>query len=287
MKHGSVLAVHARPVPAEDAQDDDDVAVEVFLRRKKLSEAWSIMKSCDSDLWTDVCDLYAMIVAVEEDPAKFEGIEYVLSEVAEAKALMRNAELLAAVETIESYNQEEWKQGSSLQCVRRGSQLVVHDDEHHAETDPMEARLRHLEHAEAWQKMKTCDREKWAAACRYHEEQNKTKIAQAEKLDAACWVLQDFDSNSWTSERLGQKKYPKSMRHAALLTTHAPTARETESNDPVYETHRKRLLEAWQTMKEADPKDWTNACKEHERFVTSSITGPRVAARNGVGGRAA
>jgi len=284
MRHSSVLAVHARPIPDElSSNDEDDVAIEVCIRRKKLSEAWSIMQACDGDLWTDVCDLYSMVVAVEENPSKFEGVTYVLKEVAEARALMRNAELVYAVETIEAYNQDEWKQEKSPSCVRRGSLMVVHEEEHrHAETQ-LEARVRHLEHADAWQKMTSCNKDAWAAACNFHEEQNKAEVAKREKLDAACWVMQDFDSKEWSS----QKVLPKAMRHAATLTVHSPKPLESERNDEAYKTHRERLLQAWQTMKGVDQKEWLSACKAHEEFVMKGFPKRAAPKRNGVGGMAA
>eukprot|EP01083_Nonionella_stella_P039534 107506_1 len=43
MKHGSMLAVHARPVPPYIPEKECEVAVEVCVRRKKLSEAWATM----------------------------------------------------------------------------------------------------------------------------------------------------------------------------------------------------------------------------------------------------
>ncbi|KAL7443000.1 hypothetical protein ACHAXH_008882 [Discostella pseudostelligera] len=175
MRHGSVLAVRARPIPDESfTGDDDDYTVEVFIRRKKLAAAWELMKSCDVDLWTDVCDLYALIVAVEQNPSKFEDYTQVQTEVVEAKALMHNAELLRAVETIEEYNEGEWAQEQSRACVRRGSLMVVHEHHHDVETR-LEAKVRHLEHAHAWELMKSCDKDKWAAVCHYHEEQRKSE----------------------------------------------------------------------------------------------------------------
>ena len=90
--HSSMLAMHARSIPEECSEN-------FCIRRKKLSKVWRMMQSCDADLWTDVCDLYAMVVAVEQDPVNFEGVEYVLCEVAEAKALMQNVEHLSAIET--------------------------------------------------------------------------------------------------------------------------------------------------------------------------------------------
>lgn len=279
VRHSSIMAVHARPVPSEK---EDDVADQVCIRRKKLADAWSVMQSCDTDLWADVCSLYTMVVAVEQDPVKFEGMAYVRGEVAEARALMQNAELLSAVETIEAYNQEEWTQDKSPSCVRRGSSLMVH--EHHSKETSLEARVRHLEHAEAWQTMRTVDKGKWTAACLYHEEQNNAEIAKREKLDAACWIMQDFNSKVWTTEKV----FLKSMKHAATLTVHAPTS-ESE-NDPVYQTHRQRLIYAWQTMKEADQKEWLGACKAHEDFVvegTAGITRTQASVRNGVGQHAA
>mmetsp|Transcript_39048 Transcript_39048/g.82131 ORF Transcript_39048/g.82131 Transcript_39048/m.82131 type:complete len:343 (+) Transcript_39048:75-1103(+) len=212
MKHSSMLAVHARPIPEECYENRDGVSVEVYIRRKKLSEAWETMQSFDTDLWADVCDLYAMVVAVDKDPVSFEGVEYVLNEVAEAKALMQNAELIAAIKIIVSYKQEEWKQENSPSCVRRGSMLIVH--EHHSDESQVEARVRHREHAEAWEKMKSCSKAQWVAACLFHEEQNQkeSKIAKLDKLDAACWVTQDFNSKAWTSELISNKTLPKSIR---------------------------------------------------------------------------
>ncbi|KAL7535777.1 hypothetical protein ACHAXR_008435 [Thalassiosira sp. AJA248-18] len=282
-RHASMLAVHAHPVPED--QMEDDIEVDVLIRRKKLSDAWSIMKTCEADLWTDVCNLYSMIVAVEQDPSKFGGVADILEEVAEARTLLKNAELVSAVETIEAYNQEEWKQDQTPACVRRGSLLMVH--EHHNDETPLDARMRHYEHADAWQKMKSCDKDQWARACNCHEEHNKYIIAKREKLDAACWILQDFDSKAWTNdnEHLRQK-----AKHAACLTVHAPSAPEDESKDPAHHTHRQRLLEAWETMKEADPMEWSNACKDHEQFVmagTAGILRTHDATRNGIGNHAA
>ena len=123
-----MLAVHARPLPEDKNEDDPDVII--LIRRKKLSLAWETMQSCDPQLWVDVCSLYAMIKAVEQDEKKFQGVENLLEEVAEAKTLMRNAEILGAVETIESYRQEEWYNESSPCRIRRGSMVVVHDEHH-------------------------------------------------------------------------------------------------------------------------------------------------------------
>lgn len=279
MKRSSLLAVHSRPIPSEN---EDDVADQVCMRRKKLADAWAVMQSCDPGVWTDVCNLYAMVVAVEKEPEKFEGVDYVLAEVAEAKALMQNAALLSAVKTIESYKQDEWKQEQSKSCVRRGSLLVIH--EHHSDETNLEARLRHLEHAAAWETMKNCGQDKWAAACRYHEEQNKADMAKREKLDAACWVLQDFDSKVWSK----QTTFPKSMKHASSLVVRAPGPEVV--SDAAHDIHKQRLIEAWQTMRETDPKEWASACKAHEDFVAKGPTGiirTTMATRNGVGSRAA
>ena len=277
MRHGSLLAVHARPVPTEK---DDDVEVQVCLRRKKLAEAWEVMQSCETDLWTEVCSLYTMVVAVEQDPSKSEGVEYALSEAAEARAVMNQAELLSAVETIEAYKQEEWKQEESSSCVRRGSMLMVHD--HHNVESDLEARVRHLEHAEAWLKMKSCEKNLWAAACRWHEEQIKSKIAKREKLDAACWIMQDYNTKIWTS----QKVLPKSMnKHAATLTVHAPVVESV--TDPAYQAHRQRLIDAWDTMKGAGQKEWLSACKAHEDLLMKGTNIKRKQVRNGVGSHAA
>jgi hypothetical protein len=89
MRHSSILAVHARPLPEEDG----DVDVDIFMRRKKLSEAWDLMKSVDGDLWTEVCRLYSMVVAVDQNREKFQD-QSIIDDVAEAKLLMRNAEIL-------------------------------------------------------------------------------------------------------------------------------------------------------------------------------------------------
>ena len=275
MRCASVLAVRAKPIP--EALAAEELAIEI--RREKLASAWSMMQSCDTDLWTDVCNLYALVVAAEKDISK-----NVITEVAEAKDLMQNAKLLSAVETIESFHIEEWKQETNPACVRRGSSLMVH--EHESSETPPEAQVRHVQHAEAWELMKKCDNAQWAAACRYNEEQNKASIAKREKLDAACWVLQDFNTQIW--ER--PKDLPKSMnKHAACLTVHRTTPRASESNegvdnDPVYQTHRRCLIEAWGTMKDTDQGDWLKACKAHEDFVMNIRASP---VRNGVGSHAA
>ena len=177
MRCGSLAAVRARPVPDETfSGDDDDFSVEVFIRRKKLVAAWSLMKSCDINLWTEVCGLYALIIAVEqdEDPGQFEDYAQVLNEVAEAKVLMYNAEILRAVETIEAFNEGEWKKEQSPACVRRGSLMVVPEHNNDNETR-LEAKVRHVEHAQAWELMKSCDKEKWAAVCHYHEDQRNSE----------------------------------------------------------------------------------------------------------------
>jgi hypothetical protein len=254
MRHSSMLAVHARPLPEDNNED-----VNILIRRKKLSDAWETMQSCDPKVWVDVCSLYAMIKAVEQDEKKFEGIEYVLEEVAEAKMLMRIAEMLGAVETIESFRQEEWSNETSPCCVRRGSMVVVHNEHQDAETIT-EAKVRHAEHADAWRKMKSCNKDEWTAACRYHEEYNKRMIAQHEKLDAAVWTIQDYNESKWSSETLRHHSLPSSMRHAASLVTRI----DAPVKDEEYNEHKKRLVQAWQTMKEAGPEEWAKACKSHE-----------------------
>lgn len=282
MRHGSVLAVHAHPVPEESPKNDDEVAVNVFIRRKRLSDAWETMQSCDPELWTDVCNLYSMVAAMDQDPLAFDGVEYVFHEVAEAKALMQHAELLAAVETIEAYKQEEWKQEQSPACVRRGSLLVVHENQ--TEETPVEAQVRHIEHAEAWNKMKSCDKDEWIAACRYHEEKNKIETTKREKLEAAAWVMQDFNAKAWKNDVAAHRHMAK---HAATLAVHIT---EDESNDPAYQTHRRRLVEAWETMKAADKNDWNCACKKHEDIMAAGLTGMtsnHKAVRNRVGTHAA
>ena len=167
--------------------------------------------------------------------------------------------------------------------------MYKRQDKHHTDETAIEARVRHLEHAQAWQKMKDADPKEWQSACRYHEERNKSKMAKREKLDAACWVLQDFDAAVVEDGPVERRVFPKSMKHAACLTVHAPFSKEPD--DPVYRTHRQRLLEAWETMKETDQKEWQSACKEHEKFVMGNtltgITRKHAPVRNGVGNRAA
>ncbi|KAL7495845.1 hypothetical protein ACHAWT_004191 [Skeletonema menzelii] len=257
-RHSSLLAVHARPLPEDTNEDDPNVSI--LIRRKKLSCAWEMMQSCDPELWVDVCSLYAMIKAVEQDKKKFEGVEYVLQEVAEAKMLMRNAEILGAVETIESYHQEEWSNETSSCCIRRGSMVVVHNEHHDIET-ATENKVRHAEHAEAWEVMKNCTEVEWTAACHYHEACQKQLMA--EKLKAAVEVIQEYNGSKWSSEVLHRQFLPPSMRHAATLATRLGDSATNEE----YTAHKKSLVEAWQTMKKANPKDWTNACKSHEDEV--------------------
>ncbi|KAL7439758.1 hypothetical protein ACHAXM_006822 [Skeletonema potamos] len=254
MKHSSMLAVHAKPLP-EDWNED----VSILIRRKKLSDAWAMMQSCEPDVWVDVCSLYSMIKIVEQDEKNFEGIEYVLEEVAEAKMLMRIAEILGAVETIETYRQEEWSNETSPCCIRRGSMVVVHNEQQNAETIT-EAKVRHAEHADAWRKMRSCSKDDWTAACRYHEEYNKRIIAQQEKLEAAVWIIQDYNESKWSSETLLHHSLPSSMRHAASLVTRIDASAKNEDHI----AHKKKLIEAWQTMKEAGPQEWAMACKSHE-----------------------
>lgn len=281
MRQSSVLVVRARPLPQKN---EDEPAVSFLIRRKKLTNAWEMMQSCDPDLWTDVCSLHAMIKAVEQDQMKFGGLKSVLEEVAEAKKLMRFAEILAAVDTIESYRQEEWSNESAPTCIRRGSMVVVHD-EHHAVETAIEAKVRHAEHSLAWQKMKSCSRDEWIAACRYHEDCNKRMI----ELEAAVSIIQDYDTSKWSSENLLHSSLPTSMRHAASLATRV----DTSANDEEYKAHRKRLVEAWQTMKEASPGEWTNACKSHEDvfkkggFGFGGIVRTQPPVRKGVSGTAA
>mmetsp|Transcript_10310 Transcript_10310/g.20679 ORF Transcript_10310/g.20679 Transcript_10310/m.20679 type:complete len:348 (+) Transcript_10310:75-1118(+) len=273
-RHSSMLAVHARPLPEDRNEDDPDVSI--LIRRKKLSLAWEMMQSCDPQLWVDVCSLYAMIKAVEQDEKKFQGVENLLEEVAEAKTLMRNAEILGAVETIESYRQEEWYNESSPCRIRRGSMVVVHDEHHDVET-VTENKVRHLEHAEAWQKMKSCNKDEWTAACHYHEEYQKHMIV--EKLKAAVWVIQDYNESKWSTEVLRRHSLPSSMRHAATLVTLV----DDFATDEEYKAHKKRLIEAWQIMKEANPKEWTKACKSHEEDLLSKGLTKEAAAPTGFG----
>lgn len=286
-RHSSMLAVHARPLP-EDNEDDPNVSI--LIRRKRLSRAWKMMQSCDPKLWVDVCSIYAMTKAVEQDKKKFEGVEYVLREVAEAKMLMRNAEILEAVETIENYRQEEWSNEASPSCIRRGSMVVVHDEHHDVET-ATENKVRHEEHADAWQTMKSCSEYEWTAACHYHEEYQKHMIA--EKLKAAVRVIQDCNESK-ASEVLQSHLLRSSVRHASTLVTGVDDC----ATDEEYKAHKERLIEAWQTMRQANPKDWTNACKSCEEDLQKRGAGApegifwngmriRDPVRNGVSGTAA
>ncbi len=209
MRHGSVLTVRARPIPEESfSGHNDDFPVEVFIRHKKLVAAWRLMKSCDIGLWADVCDLYALIVAVEQNPGKFENCTQVLNEVAEAKLLMQNAELLRAVETIEAYNEEEWTQEPSPACVRRGSLMVMHKHRDDDETR-LESKVRHVENANAWELMKSCDKDTWAAVCHYHEEECKLEKGKRQM--------------SLRQEQAEERKIPSgdlNHRKVAQLSTH-------------------------------------------------------------------
>lgn len=264
-----MLVVHATPLPEGD---EDEVVI--AIRREKLASAWGTMQSCDAALWTDVCDLYAMVVAVDRNPTKFADNEELVAEVTQAKMLMQNAELLAAVETIESFNPENWKQETNPTCIRHGSMLMLH--QHTTNEAPLEAKMHHLQHDEAWELMNNTDKTKWTEACHYHEEQNKAELVKKEKLEAALWVMQNFNSKLWGKR---SSDFPKSMKHAATFTVHKHWDFSEESIDPSYKIHRKRLDDAWQTMKETDQQEWLNACKTHEGFVKKYSALP---VRNGV-----
>lgn len=193
MRHGSLLAVRACPVPEESfLTDDDEFNVEAYIHRKKLDAAWGLMKSCDIELWTDICNLYALIVAVEENPNEFKDYSQVVNEVAEAKRLMHNAALLRAVETIGAYDEGEWKQEPSPACVRRGSIMIVHEHRSDDETQ-LEANARHAEHAHAWELMKSCDKDKWTAVCHHHEEQTDLEKGHC-GLDSLALTTPTYDS---------------------------------------------------------------------------------------------
>ncbi|KAK1743641.1 hypothetical protein QTG54_005238 [Skeletonema marinoi] len=186
------------------------------------------MQSCDPQLWVDVCSLYAMIKAVEQDEKKFQGVEYVLEEVAVAKMLMRNAEILGAVETIESYRQEEWY---------NDRHLVALDVEHGS-------KMNGLQLVTTTKSIRTHD---------------------CEKLKAAVWVIQDYNESKWSTEVMRRHSLPSSMRHAATLVTLV----DDFATDEEYKAHKKRLIEAWQIMKEANPQEWTKACKSYEEDLLS------------------
>lgn len=266
IRHSSMLAVHARPVPDESS----DIDVDIFMRRKKLSEAWELMKSVDGDLWTDVCHLYSMVVAVDNNAEIFEEDQSILQEVAEAKVLMRNAETLAAVEIIESFRQEEWSNVKTSTAIRHGSELTIRK-QHHDESS-IESKVRHAEHAQAWQKMHTTDKAEWAAACLYHEEVVKALAAKKERLDAAVWVIQDFSTKNWTSAHLMAEEDPHwkacQIRHGSTLAMHENAL--PDNDDPVYHAHRERMIDAWKVMTAAGPSAWTEACKSHEDLLVSA-----------------
>lgn len=266
LRHSSMLAVHARPLPEENG----DVDVDIYMRRKKLSEAWELMNSVDGDLWTEVCQLYSLVVAVEMNPEMYTDDHFVLQDVDEAKELMKNAEIIAAVETIESFRQEEWSNEQASTAIRHGSELTTHT-KHHDES-VLETKVRHAEHANAWQIMKTADKSKWAVACLYHEEAMKALARKKEMLDAAVWVIQDFNSKNWTSAHLEADEDPKwrksQIRHGSTLAVHETST--LDADDPVYHAHRERMIEAWKVMKAVGSKEWTEACKAHEDLVFSA-----------------
>ncbi|KAL3787401.1 hypothetical protein HJC23_001798 [Cyclotella cryptica] len=266
IRHSSMLAVHSRPVPNESS----DIDVDIFMRRKKLSEAWELMKSVDGDLWTDVCHLYSKVMAVDQNPSMFTEDQSILEEVAEAKVLMRNAETLAAVETIESFRQEEWSNVNASTAIRHGSELTVHNQHHDEST--IENKVRHAEHANAWQKMHSCDKAEWAAACLYHEEVVKAMAAKEERLDAAVWVIQDFNAKNWTSAHLIAEEDPCwkacQIRHGSTLAVHENAF--PGNDDPVYHAHRERMIDAWKVMKAVGSSAWTKACRSHEDLLVSA-----------------
>lgn len=263
IRHSSMLAVHARPVP----EDGGDIDVDIYMRRKRLSEAWELMRSVDGELWTEVCQLYSMVKAVQQNPELFKDEPSVLEDVEEAKLLMRNAEILAAVETIESFRQEEWSNEQASTAIRHGSELTTHIS--HRNESVIESKVRHAEHANAWQTMKTEDKVKWAMACLYHEEVMKELAKKKEMLDAAVWVIQDFNSKNWTSAHLEADEDPQwrksQIRHGSTLAVHETST--PDADDPVYHAHRERMVEAWKVMKTVGSKEWTDACKAHEDLV--------------------
>lgn len=274
MRHSSMLAVHACPIPNDSSDNKEDHDVDIFMRRKKLSAAWELMQSCDTELWTDVCHLYSMVLAVEKDPEQFAENQAILDEVAEARHVMNNAEILAAVETIESFRQEEWSSVQASTAIRHGSELTVH--EHHHDESTVEAMVRHREHADAWTKMKTCDKGDWTSACHHHEEYVKKMLAKREMLDAAVWVIQDFNSKNWTSAHLQPEEDPhwkaSQIRHGSSLAVHENPL--PDFDDPVYHAHRERLIEAWKIMKQVGSEEWTKACKFHEDEMTAAEKSP-------------
>ena len=266
IRHSSMLAVHARPLP----ENDEDVDVNIMTRRKRLAESWKLMKSVDRDLWIDVCQLYSMIVAVDKDPEMTK--EDIVGEAVEAKVLMRNAEILDAVKTIESFRQEEWSNEQASTAIRHGSVLTFHKQHH--EESIIEVKVRHAEHENAWAIMQSCKKAEWASACLYHEEAIKAFAAKQEMLDEAVGVIQDFDSKKWTSAHLSVDEDPcwkaSQIRHGSTLAVHEnPTS---DANDPVYQAHREKMIDAWKLMKKVSCKEWTEACKAHEDIVISTKT---------------
>jgi hypothetical protein len=279
MRRSSMLAVHARPVPDKPEYEEDDAAVEICVRRKKLADAWKMMQECEAGIWTDVCNLYHMVVSAELDPETFAEDQSILDEVAEARCLMRNAEIISAVEAIKKYDQEEWKDihASSYMAtpwackqIRRGSLTTVHEQHH--EESIVDSKVRHAEHAHAWQIMKTCDCEAWAAACHHHEEYNEVEAVKRQKLDEAVAVIQEFNTGDWTGAHLRHKTLPASkphwtatqIRHGATLAVHSLPVPEVEMEDPAHQTHIEKLNEAWKVMKDVGTTEWIKACKTHE-----------------------
>jgi hypothetical protein len=177
---------------------------------------------------------------------------------------------MVAVETIESFRQEEWSNTQASSAIRHGSELTTHTQYH--DESVIEAKVRHAEHANAWQMMHHADKSDWAAACLYHEEVMKAEARKKEMLDAAVWVIQDFNAKNWTSAHLEADEDPRwrasQIRHGSTLAVHEnPTL---DIDDPIYHAHREKMTEAWKIMKKVGSKEWIKACKAHEDLVVSA-----------------
>ncbi|KAL7465549.1 hypothetical protein ACHAXS_005865 [Conticribra weissflogii] len=279
MRRSSILAVRARPTPDVQESDGSEAAIDICIRRKKLSEAWEVMQESDTDVWIEACNLYAKIVDAEQHPEKYADDKALLEEITEAKNLMRNAEILAAVGIIKKYDQEEWK---DVHCtaygatpwakkqIRRGSLTTVH--EHHHEESTIESRVRHAEHASAWDLMAKCDKVLWQEACHYHEEMNEVAMLKERELEEAVEVIQEFNSRNWTGAHLRHKGLPTNkphwtstqIHHGSTLAVHSFPTPELENEVPAHKLHHEKLTKAWEVMREVGQTEWTKACKAHE-----------------------
>ena len=176
-KHASSLSVRSGPAVVQD-----ELSPEQLLQKKRLLQAYEVMKSCDADLWTDVCAMHSLMEAVEKYDDVFEAD--VRREVEEANTLMLYAYMLSCVETIESYRHEEWYVNEKADP--HGAMMIAHRTETAAESK-LDAQIRHAEFARAWDAMNK-HKKIWNCACRFHikerniDASNKTKVCCIEKF---------------------------------------------------------------------------------------------------------